>query len=136
MKEKLSSCSSGQWIEYWRNRSATYNTLYQQLKLPEVKNILDILEKASNASESFAFSNFKTQQQIFTKKHSEAKDYVKFLNTLERQFKNLEMGNLQVIEENIPNLLQGLQLIWRISRHISNDQNSDLMRILLICITN
>jgi len=27
-------------IEYWRSRSATFSTLYQQLSLPEVKDIV------------------------------------------------------------------------------------------------
>jgi len=83
--------------------------------MPQVKNIIEILDKAHNISESNALDNFKTEQGKFIKKHSEAKDFVKFLTTLERQFKNIQMGNLQLIDENIQNLLNGLQLIWTIS---------------------
>lgn len=53
------------------------------------------------------------------KHHAKAKDFVKFLTTLERQFKNISRGELKVIEETIPSLLNGLKLIWTISRHIN-----------------
>lgn len=43
---------------------------------------------------------------------------MKFLTTLERQFKNITRGDLKSIEETLPSLLNGLKLIWTISRHI------------------
>jgi dynein heavy chain, axonemal len=39
--------------------------------------------------------------------------------TLDRQFRNLSQGTLKNIEETLPSLLNGLKLIWTISRHIS-----------------
>ena len=41
----------------------------------------------------------------FVKNQAVAKDFVKFLSTLERQFKNIQKGELQVIEETLPTLL-------------------------------
>jgi len=70
----------------------------------------------------------------FTKSHAQAKDYVKFLSTLERQLKNINKGNLTTIEETITSLLNGLKLVWTISRHINN--NDDKMRDLLTDLTN
>jgi dynein heavy chain len=72
--------------------------------------------------------------QQFTKAHAQAKDYVKFLTTLERQFKNISKGDLSVIEETLPSLLNGLKLVWTISRHIN--QNEDKMENLLESISN
>ena len=63
--------------------------------------------------------SFNNQQKEFQKQHAKAKDFVKFLTTLERQFKNISRGELKVIEETIPSLLNGLKLIWTISRHIN-----------------
>ena len=40
--------------------------------------------------------------------------------TLERQFKNINKGDLKSIEDTLPSLLNGLKLIWTISRHISH----------------
>ena len=62
---------------------------------------------------------FKIQNAAFQKLHAQAKDFVKFLTTLERQFKNISRGELPVIEETLPSLLNGLKLIWTISRHIN-----------------
>jgi len=59
---------------------------------------------------------------------------VKFLTTLERQFKNISRGELSVIEETIPSLLNGLKLIWTISRHIY--QTIEKMEDLLESISN
>jgi dynein heavy chain len=58
-------------------------------------------------------------QKEFSKCHAKAKDFVKFLTTLERQFKNISRGDLKQIEETLPSLLNGLKLIWTISRHIN-----------------
>jgi len=41
------------------------------------------------------------------------------LTTLERQFKNISLGDLKAIEDTLPSLLNGLKLIWTISRHIN-----------------
>ena len=56
------------------------------------------------------------------------------MTTLERQFKNINRGDLPVIEETLPSLLNGLKLIWTISRHIN--QNDTKMEDLLESISN
>ena len=59
---------------------------------------------------------------------------MKFLTTLERQFKNLasEEG-FSVIQETIPSLMNGLKMIWIISR---NYKNIDKMQDLISLITD
>lgn len=59
---------------------------------------------------------------------------MKFLSTLERQFKIITRGELAAIEETLPSLLNGLKLIWTISRHIS--KNEGKMEELLESISN
>jgi dynein heavy chain len=76
---------------------------------------------------------YNVQSQEFTRKHAQAKDYVKFLSTLERQFKNIRQGDLITIEETLPSLLNGLKLVWTISRHIN--QNEDKMEQLFVSIS-
>jgi len=56
------------------------------------------------------------------------------LNTLDRQFKNIARGDLQIIEETLPSLLTGLKLIWTISRHIN--QHESKMEDILESISN
>ena len=84
-------------------------------------------------SDGYSMNNFNTQYQAFQKQYAQAKDFVKFLSTLERQFKNLR-GELHVIEETLPSLLTGLKLIWTISRHIN--QNETKMEEILDSISH
>jgi dynein heavy chain len=84
--------------------------------------------------DAYSMEYYRTQLQSFTKVHAQAKDFVKFLTTLERQFKNITRGELTVIEETLPSLLNGLKLIWTISRHIY--QNEGKMEDLLDSISN
>lgn len=39
------------------------------------------------------------------------------MTTLERQFKNLDQEKLDGIEETLPSLMNGLKMVWIISRH-------------------
>lgn len=67
------------------------------------------------------------------KSYLEAKDNVKFLTTLERQFKNLASDDLNSVEETLPSLMNGLRMVWIISRHY---KNSDKMEYLLQLISD
>lgn len=78
--------------------------------------------------------NYNTEYARFTKLHAQAKDFVKFLTTLERQFKSITQGDLVGIEETIPSLLNGLKLIFTISRHINSETSK--MEKLLYSISN
>lgn len=123
-------------IDYWTNRSARFNTLYQQLSLPQVKVIVGVMEanEQMNTHDAYSLDPFKSQMQDFTKLYAQAKDFVKFLTTLSRQFTNISKGELTVIEETLPSLLNGLKLIWTISKHIQ--QKEPEMEGLLECISN
>lgn len=70
---------------------------------------------------------FNRQKDLLAKQYAEAKDNVKFLSTLDRQFKNLREGDLVSVEETLPSLMNGLKLVWKISRHITTPQ---MQRIL------
>jgi dynein heavy chain len=80
--------------EYWRQRAATFNTLYQQLNKPQVKKIIKVMELNEQRPDGYQLDNYTTQYQAFQKLHAQAKDFVKFLTTLDRQFKNIARGDL------------------------------------------
>jgi dynein heavy chain len=85
--------------------------------------------ESQNSADGYSIENFNTEYSKFQKDYAQAKDFVKFLSTLERQFKNIAKGELTVIEETLPSLLTGLKLIWTISRHI-NQQDTKMEDIL------
>jgi dynein heavy chain len=94
----------------------------------------EVQNERSTGADSWSMEFFKGQNANFQKLHAQAKDFVKFLTTLERQFKNLSRGELPIIEETLPSLLNGLKLIWTISRHINQTDNK--MEDLLDSISN
>ncbi|EKX52600.1 hypothetical protein GUITHDRAFT_157080 [Guillardia theta CCMP2712] len=67
------------------------------------------------------------------KLHTEAKDNVKFLSTLERHFKMLSMAPLVNITESLPSLFNGLRMVWVLSRHYNTDER---MSTLMARIAN
>lgn len=71
-------------IDFWRERNAALSALSEQLKLPQVVKMLDILGQKTDAT---ALANFKMARDELTKYYTEAKDNVRFLTTLERHFK-------------------------------------------------
>ena len=71
-------------IDYWRERNAALSALFEQLKLPKVKQLLEIFNHTDNSIEYL--------RQDLNKYYTEAKDNVRFLSTLERHFKNITHG--------------------------------------------
>jgi dynein heavy chain len=107
-----------QEVEFWRGRNATLSTIWEQLSTPAVKNILATLELAREP----ALEAFRSAHGELSKAYVEARDNVKFLSTLERHFKNLSTGSLGTILETIPSLINGLRMVWIISRHYNTDE--------------
>ena len=73
-------------IDFWRERNAALSSLFEQLNLPNVRKMIEVLETAPNVDTS-VMSAFKVQFAELTKLYVETKDNVKFLTTLERHFK-------------------------------------------------
>lgn len=76
---------------------------------------------------------FTHHMKELTKAYGEAKDNVKFLTTLERQFKNLDQEGLAGVEETLPSLMNGLKMVWIISRHY---KEGDKMPTLISLISD
>eukprot|EP01116_Phalansterium_solitarium_P024846 TRINITY_DN921_c0_g1_i7.p1 TRINITY_DN921_c0_g1~~TRINITY_DN921_c0_g1_i7.p1 ORF type:complete len:1316 (+),score=676.84 TRINITY_DN921_c0_g1_i7:209-4156(+) len=105
-------------IELWRDKHATFNTLYEQLNSASVGRLLDVLE----ALDSQMLLNFKLVLAELTKQYNEAKDNVKFLTTLERHFKNLATGSFSTINDTLPSMMNAIRMVWIISRYYNRDE--------------
>ena len=90
--------------------------------MPHVKRIIHVMTSHDQKNDGYSLENYNIQYALFQKQQAIAKDFVKFLSTLERQFKNIARGDLSIIEETLPSLLTGLKLIWTISRHIKQNE--------------
>ena len=106
-------------IDFWRERSSALSAVCEQLDLPLVKKMLDVLKVA----EVSVLSSFEHNRIELNKFYTEAKDNVRFLATLERHFKNLTHGStFGVVIDTIPSLMNALRMVWIISRHYNRDE--------------
>ncbi|CBZ30501.1 putative dynein heavy chain [Leishmania mexicana MHOM/GT/2001/U1103] len=110
-------------IEYWRERYSTISALYEQLNSSQAKFILKIAKEAGCTSATMIDL---TLQQFF-RMHSESKDNVKFLGTLDRHFRTLhsvdpKLGSLQPIIDTLFSMMTALRMVWIISRFYSTEE--------------
>ncbi|XP_056647538.1 dynein axonemal heavy chain 10 [Diorhabda sublineata] len=105
--------------EYWHDREAALSSVVEQLKKPLVMRICHLLE----LSKSPVINTF-IQYQIDLRRHySTAKDNVKFLSTILRFLKLITHSNdFRKMTESIPELMEGLQLIWVLSGYYNTDE--------------
>lgn len=108
-------------IEFWRQRAAALGTFWEQLNDDTVKQMIEVL-RHYDASQMLA--GYEDQFQELTKMYMEAKDNVKFLETLERHFKNISRAHnsLLPISDTLPSMMRALRMVWVISRHYNTDK--------------
>lgn len=111
-------------IEYWRRCNATLSALFEQLQAPRVRKMLQVLEVAREPQ----LGKFSGAHAELAKAHAEAADNVKYLSTVERHFKALGSGSLQLMLDTIHPMLTGLRRVWIISRHFRDQQMSGLLQ--------
>ncbi|KAJ3091388.1 Dynein heavy chain 10, axonemal [Quaeritorhiza haematococci] len=105
-------------IEFWRDRYASLSTLYEQLNLPLVHTIVQIL----NMAQVQCATTFEFQLSELNKFYTEAQENVKFLSTLERHFKNIVTDSLTSVRASLPKLMEAIRMVWTISRHYNRDE--------------
>lgn len=114
-------------IELWRQKAATIGTLYENMFTPDFKTIVQILEKVSNDEVKL----FQQLRQDVSKACLEARDNTRFLQTLERHFKQLQRADIVQLPEIINSLYSAIRMVWTISRYYNTEERLQplLMRI-------
>ena len=107
-------------IEFWRHQHGMLSAMYEQLSSDRALMVVHILKVAG----STLLDDYHVNHSELTRLHVEAADNVKFLATLERHFKNIEngSGDLRTIEETLDSMMNGLRMVWIISRHYNTDE--------------
>lgn len=105
-------------IEFWRERNASLSALYEQINMPRVQQMLQVLRLLENPQ----LPTFHYHFGELSKLYLEAKDNVKFLSTLERHFKHIAEGSFSTILDTLPSMVNGLRMVWVISRHYNTDE--------------
>ena len=112
-------------IEFWRDRFTALDRVYEQLHGSErFGKVVKVMQACFEGE----YSQFDHWFQELMKLHTEAKDNVKFLSTLERHFKMLQDAPISAVLESLNGLMNGLRMVWVLSRHYNTDQRmSQLM---------
>ncbi|NXU12127.1 DYH10 protein, partial [Pardalotus punctatus] len=106
-------------VDLWCEKNATLSALSQQIKLPEVQKVLEILQEA----ESECTRDLQIVLSDLKKHHMEAQDNAKFLSTLKRHLKDLSAGpGVDVMLNTMPSLLHALRMVWLVSRHYNKEE--------------
>ena len=114
----------GTELEYWRRRMQRLTSITEQLKTKECKTVIGVLSavtKANNAEmrvdRQRLFGLLRRWRQIdinITEAANEAKDNVKYLQTLEKFIDPLYHGTPQTVVDALPALLNSIKMIHTI----------------------
>ncbi|GMH97336.1 hypothetical protein TrST_g8180 [Triparma strigata] len=129
-------------LEYWRRRMQRLTSITDQLKTRSCKTVIGVLTAVTKNPEDVSidkqrvFSLVRQWKQIdlnITEAANEAKDNVKYLNTLERFIEPLYSGDPDTIIEMLPALLNALKMVHTIARYFNTTER---MTKLFMKITN
>ncbi|XP_017781324.1 PREDICTED: dynein heavy chain 10, axonemal [Nicrophorus vespilloides] len=105
--------------EFWKVREDSLGILFEPMKKLTFIRICNILEKANSP----IMTGFVMYQDDLRKAYNQARDNVKFLFTILRHLKTMEhCEDFVKTRINIPNLYEGLHMIWVLSRHYCQDE--------------
>jgi dynein heavy chain len=96
-------------LVFWQERAEAYGGLLEQLSVPAVHATQAVVERGSgdrNLPASFA-----AQLSELGRVALEARDNLKFLQTLERHFRALEGGSLQAVADALQPMLSALRMV-------------------------
>ncbi|XP_047128116.1 dynein axonemal heavy chain 8 isoform X1 [Hydra vulgaris] len=116
-------------LEHWRQRRAKFNTLLDQIRHPQCKTVIIILVLAK----SKVIKIWKELNNRITDSANEAKDNVKYLDTIERSCEPLYESDPSKMITSIAKLISAIQIIHSTSQYYNTPQR---MTSLFIKVTN
>ena len=132
-----------QELEYWRQRMRTLTGISERLRSKNCRTVYDVLTQASqNPAEQLgkprdkiylATSKWRSIELRVTEALNEAKDNVKYLQTLEKFIEPLYDGSPESIKETLPALMNSIKMIHTIARYYNTNER---MTSLFVKITN
>jgi len=128
-------------LEYWKLRMRMLTTVSEQIRSPNCKNVQTVLTATSQNESNkhadsgiyLALSNWRSIELRVTENLNEAKDNVKYLQTLERFIEPLYDGTPNSIRETLPVLMNSIKMIHTVARYYNTDER---MTGLFVKITN
>ena len=117
---------------YWKQRMRKLTGISEQLRSKNCRTVYDVLTAAStNTAEQLgrprdkiylATSKWRSIELRVTEALNEAKDNVKYLQTLERFIEPLYNGTPETIKETLPALMNSIKMIHTIARYYNTNE--------------
>jgi len=128
-------------LEYWKLRMRMLTTVSEQIRSTNCKDVQTVLTATSQSDSNkhadsgiyLALSNWRSIELRVTENLNEAKDNVKYLQTLERFIEPLYDGTPNSIRETLPVLMNSIKMIHTVARYYNTDER---MTGLFVKITN
>jgi dynein heavy chain len=112
-------------IKFWKDRCDNLSSISGQIKLKDVKEIVDVLE----AVKSSFLEQFTRLSILVDEGTLEAQDNLKFLSIISASCKELRDSDLKAITLLFPNMLNSVRLIWANSQfYHTKDRITGLLR--------
>ena len=105
-------------IQFWRNRTIDLSGISDQLEKHGVQRIVQVL----GVAKSSYLAPFMTLSALITRGTAEAKNNLKFLDTLTDPCLALSNATPQEVPELIPPILNRIRMIWNISEYYNTHE--------------
>lgn len=106
-------------LEFWRDRNTMISAVYDQIQSKEVRRVTEVLALAN----SDFLPSYEYQETELLRCLQESRDVSRFLSTIERHLKTLTYSNnFLEMADALPHIMEGLQLVWMLSRHYNKDE--------------
>ena len=107
-------------VDFWRRRHVVLSDVLEQVQSVEIKFVIDTLGGLDDSYS--AYDKLKDLIIDLTKLSVEATENAKFLSTLERHLRTLNDGSLDAVVGIVPSLLDGMRMVWSVSRYYNRDE--------------
>ena len=119
-------------LEYWKNRMRKLTCVSEQLRSKNCRTVYDVLAAAAGSTGDslgkprdkiyLATSKWRSIELKVTEALSEAKDNVKYLQTLDKFIEPLYFGTPASIKEQLPALMNSIKMIHTIARYYNTNE--------------
>ncbi|KAF3858031.1 hypothetical protein F7725_011232 [Dissostichus mawsoni] len=116
-------------LEHWKKMSLRFNSIINHIKGPECKAVMMVL----HISHSKTMKMWRELDARITDRVNEAKDNVKYLNTLEKICQPLYNSDPVTMLKSVPNVINAIQMIYNVSLYYNTREK---ISALFVKVTN
>ncbi|XP_076601065.1 dynein axonemal heavy chain 8-like [Chaetodon auriga] len=129
LRKEVDSAGPLSELEHWKKMSFRFNSIISHIKGPECKAVVMVL----HISHSKIMKMWRELDARITDRANEAKDNVKFLNTLEKVCQPLYNCDPVAMMKSVQNILKAIQMIYTVSLYYNTNEK---ISVLFIKVTN